>query len=128
LVVTMQPPCPIVPPAVSVVFPLVVSRGRHTDFVCDWSSAVCSSHLAAIALLMVMFPPPSACRLTAPVATIPFAHTPTAKLFLSRSEERRVGKECIVTLLQTLFSVTAPLPCTRRFVAGTDPPPAWSSA
>src|SRR5262250_3597946 len=56
------------------------SRRRHTRYIGDWSSDVCSSDLVLFELL-----PPAA----------PEGHTRRGEdLRLKRSEERRVGKEC----------------------------------
>src|SRR5690349_23996993 len=68
------------------------SRRRHTRSLRDWSSDVCSSDL-------VRFSP---CPLWAPsclawiLASCCWAASPAAPpaFFCSRSEERRVGKEC----------------------------------
>src|SRR6266853_1866025 len=59
------------------------SRRRHTRFDCDWSSDVCSSDL----ILQ---------RLSPRTQSRPcFKRTRPEKRFTMRSEERRVGKECI---------------------------------
>src|SRR5690606_39291257 len=62
------------------------SRRRHTRFSRDWSSDVCSSDLAASPAQRCS--PRSPTAAPQPGAPDP-AHTPA-----SRSEERRVGKEC----------------------------------
>src|SRR5438477_13000044 len=56
------------------------SRRRHTRLTCDWSSDVCSSDLRAEA--------------TAPTWSCSTSCCPTWRAGTSRSEERRVGKEC----------------------------------
>src|SRR5688572_31489662 len=78
------------------------SRRRHTRFDSDWSSDVCSSDLqqSTIARELVVL------GLTIAVAEAPLGLQPAALLhavqrdvkgpvlYLQRSEERRVGKEC----------------------------------
>src|SRR5205085_6037793 len=81
------------------------SRRRHTRFDCDWSSDVCSSDLSQA----LTFPWISRVRIPATGAyrniwqqhwvddcssvVVPEVVLPKALAF-SRSEERRVGKEC----------------------------------
>src|SRR2546430_4432946 len=83
------------------------SRRRHTRFDCDWSSDVCSSDLIAAAS-----PSPAASVPAAPdLATLQQSwptqsgadfiksalqaiRNPGADKTVTRSEERRVGKEC----------------------------------
>src|SRR5688572_33505478 len=71
------------------------SRRRHTRFDCDWSSDVCSSDLlrlrpkplrllSSLRHRRVLSRPPAPSRPT----------TATSAARSSRSEERRVGKEC----------------------------------
>src|SRR5437764_13326484 len=55
------------------------SRRRHTRYIGDWSSDVCSSDLTSISPCRSPRQRPATCRHAAA---------------LSRSEERRVGKEC----------------------------------
>src|SRR5688572_31218325 len=83
------------------------SRRRHTRFDCDWSSDVCSSDLTGGSLqgcekklsLSVPFdnePNTPVAKVTNTVKKnnrMIFFH-PAKVLFQSRSEERRVGKEC----------------------------------
>src|SRR5438309_12037028 len=79
------------------------SRRRHTRWNCDWSSDVCSSDLVKIAARVVgleclrcsalfegaaIFTGCPRCRDRGVAASL------SVKLDLSRSEERRVGKEC----------------------------------
>src|SRR6266478_733712 len=59
------------------------SRRRHTRFDCDWSSDVCSSDL--------MWRMAGAAVADALVGVVAWS---LAAMWLSRSEERRVGKEC----------------------------------
>src|SRR2546426_1776436 len=72
------------------------SRRRHTRLQGDWSSDVCSSDLLKIPLasptLMALRPLWSvpAARASSDLKT----RLPTASLAITRSEERRVGKEC----------------------------------
>src|SRR5207237_7884660 len=61
------------------------SRRRHTRFKCDWSSDVCSSDLPVEPHPAQLFG-----RLR-PRVQRPGQRAPTS----ARSEERRVGKECI---------------------------------
>src|SRR5258707_6507827 len=62
------------------------SRRRHTRYWRDWSSDVCSSDLYA------EFPPPGA--MMRGDNLIPRSSKADKDLWRSRSEERRVGKEC----------------------------------
>src|SRR5437660_10623632 len=66
------------------------SRRRHTRWPRDWSSDVCSSDLA------VRFPADPRKRTADPGVATGLAYTPVGGdvLFIERSEERRVGKEC----------------------------------
>src|SRR2546427_9606687 len=68
------------------------SRRRHTRFDCDWSSDVCSSDLDSIARWdgQTWFALNKA-LVGGPVMAIATAGT---NLYVGRSEERRVGKEC----------------------------------
>src|SRR2546430_11813539 len=89
------------------------SRRRHTIVDCDWSSDVCSSDLAsssrsptfasaaaAPAASSAACVPPSpvaglvAWALSPRIVTRPFPQLSTAGRSNTRSEERRVGKEC----------------------------------
>src|SRR3546814_17925951 len=69
----------------------------------DWSSDVCSSDLAGQRHPGFEQLPPSAqlpllARLSSlPIASIELAMRPLPQQRLSRSEERRVGKECVST-------------------------------
>src|SRR2546430_6961705 len=74
---------------------LFSSRRRHTSFVCDWSSDVCSSDLIYLGALV------AGLRAGLIYNTWPLidgALLPDAARLLhaapARSEERRVGKEC----------------------------------
>src|SRR5438034_11673569 len=79
------------------------SRRRHTRSLCDWSSDVCSSDLVvartqghaaeALAGAAVLTPPlgPSSHRMASAASPCFAAHMWSAT---TRSEERRVGKEC----------------------------------
>src|SRR5437763_16706001 len=77
--------------AVSVLFFFFSSRRRHTRYIGDWSSDVCSSDLVCVT------------RLQAP-GVLPYdlvafdeSHklaADRANMQVRRSEERRVGKEC----------------------------------
>src|SRR6516225_1043311 len=58
------------------------SRRRHTSWNCDWSSDVCSSDLDQ----------PD--RASSRAAVRPASPPPITQTSTSRSEERRVGKEC----------------------------------
>src|SRR2546430_3514488 len=83
------------------------SRRRHTRFDCDWSSDVCSSDLS-LASIAYSIPLPVFARenetMLVPIArfSILISSQPvgtcgsntTVLLIASRSEERRVGKEC----------------------------------
>src|SRR5690606_40135777 len=82
------------------------SRRRHTRFSRDWSSDVCSSDLTE----MIVLPSPSFLPLWTALATgsfvlsllfkfywfslVPLTATIVLWYFWTRSEERRVGKEC----------------------------------
>src|SRR5437764_10850885 len=72
------------------------SRRRHTRYIGDWSSDVCSSDLSANVHLNVGVAK-EACPLNlAPTAstTATLALGDALAVALLRSEERRVGKEC----------------------------------
>src|SRR5438270_3709330 len=66
------------------------SRRRHTRFDCDWSSDVCSSDLAGVH----PEPPLTETQSAYLSAFESWLRARTARDGLSRSEERRVGKEC----------------------------------
>src|SRR5437764_9878860 len=83
------------------------SRRRHTRYIGDWSSDVCSSDLAStrVGPLRVLAPPsppavshqalPFRARQAAQSATQLLERVRAQRLTLAaRSEERRVGKEC----------------------------------
>src|SRR5437879_8105371 len=59
------------------------SRRRHTRYIGDWSSDVCSSDLAHYAV-----------RVEPRIVDAHFDQAPQPALRHQRSEERRVGKEC----------------------------------
>src|SRR5207237_6780320 len=63
------------------------SRRRHTRFKCDWSSDVCSSDLPILRRSEPRRRPPRSHGILPTIRTVT-AHAAT------RSEERRVGKEC----------------------------------
>src|SRR5438477_5221634 len=75
------------------------SRRRHTRLTCDWSSDVCSSDLFSVS-----FANARDCerqdfrkRVALPSVDLSRSHggpNQQFRLFLTRSEERRVGKEC----------------------------------
>src|SRR2546427_5091474 len=65
------------------------SRRRHTRFDCDWSSDVCSSDLSEIAVTVLPADRQS-CDEVMEDEVMEDDHSRPA----SRSEERRVGKEC----------------------------------
>src|SRR5688500_20366952 len=68
------------------------SRRRHTRLQGDWSSDVCSSDLAIIASTtgVPRIPTHGSCL---PLVTISVS-APSLSIVWTRSEERRVGKEC----------------------------------
>src|SRR2546430_8256715 len=79
------------------------SRRRHTRFDCDWSSDVCSSDLVHSRAQKHPSPPtnngslgfslpPCACK--KPTRPPKWSWCPWLSTSASRSEERRVGKEC----------------------------------
>src|SRR5260370_30667079 len=83
------------------------SRRRHTRFKCDWSSDVCSSDLFWAP--RTKLPPPTMITTAQPACvtlwtslasqlpssgSIPYSFLPANCSPESRSEERRVGKEC----------------------------------
>src|SRR5256886_7009802 len=85
------------------------SRRRHTRFDCDWSSDVCSSDLERWPPQdSIIFIPEEGIESVPPSAGgpslgptwgsmsegKPFEHFDNTKTIDSRSEERRVGKEC----------------------------------
>src|SRR5207248_7151565 len=76
-----------------VVFFFFSSRRRHTSSYGDWSSDVCSSDLASSNS-------PAQQNQDAPIkvqttlVNVPVIVSDRAGRYLSRSEERRVGKEC----------------------------------
>src|SRR5256886_11192907 len=89
------------------VFFFFSSRRRHTRFDCDWSSDVCSSDLAAIALERGRVD--EVYQLAADMGGMGFIHSAECEILRNnalinvnmihaaaraRSEERRVGKEC----------------------------------
>src|SRR2546427_7916984 len=63
------------------------SRRRHTRFDCDWSSDVCSSDLRACSETEDTLRP-------MPTATMEPSTRMRSSSLATRSEERRVGKEC----------------------------------
>src|SRR5688572_32736280 len=73
------------------------SRRRHTRFDCDWSSDVCSSDLAtpakAVSSLRFATAVQKSHRRDLAKVALP-ARAMLATLWVNRSEERRVGKEC----------------------------------
>src|SRR5437879_9557845 len=74
------------------------SRRRHTRYIGDWSSDVCSSDLSRIAASRYSTRPASSGAIAASARTSPSAsRTRSASIsspITTRSEERRVGKEC----------------------------------
>src|SRR5690606_41008236 len=74
------------------------SRRRHTRFSRDWSSDVCSSDLSIRRAWDIPSETddPRACRreLRCEADRAPIVVARRAPVFLGRSEERRVGKEC----------------------------------
>src|SRR2546430_5170706 len=82
------------------------SRRRHTRFDCDWSSDVCSSDLVVryTACSALYATPPLGTGTPNPesssfawyswMSTVRSASSVSSPLSPSRSEERRVGKEC----------------------------------
>src|SRR2546430_6809864 len=82
------------------------SRRRHTRFDCDWSSDVCSSDLCGRAILMAQLTPEQFAdgvsqalgrRLVSLLlygSAASGTHVPGRSDVNTRSEERRVGKEC----------------------------------
>src|SRR5438034_6611063 len=60
------------------------SRRRHTRSLCDWSSDVCSSDLSRLIRM------PDEWR----QLDLHHVYSWAASVIVSRSEERRVGKEC----------------------------------
>src|SRR5437879_9647143 len=81
------------------------SRRRHTRYIGDWSSDVCSSDLLAVAEQVVGRAQPRS-EVVRPVRQVfllgekprrgepPGAHRRGGRRCIERSEERRVGKEC----------------------------------
>src|SRR5438309_4689223 len=75
------------------------SRRRHTRWNCDWSSDVCSSDLGAVYLRRTPDGKLQAFNVVCPHAGCFVDFLPERGMYLcpchnSRSEERRVGKEC----------------------------------
>src|SRR5688572_32330633 len=79
------------------------SRRRHTRFDCDWSSDVCSSDLNQVLAQIEIFTNPNKYEkkvytlpkhLDEKVARLHLAKIGVKLTEMSRSEERRVGKEC----------------------------------
>src|SRR5437879_13582735 len=74
------------------------SRRRHTRYIGDWSSDVCSSDLGQRFCVSKTMLTHSCLRSTAGAAIIEsqpvFHNLPLLLARLGRSEERRVGKEC----------------------------------
>src|SRR3712207_7352378 len=71
------------------------SRRRHTRYWRDWSSDVCSSDLTPSSLYGLGRYEQRAVKLAQSTATrIASRSAPYVSLPLTRSEERRVGKEC----------------------------------
>src|SRR5205085_6229645 len=71
------------------------SRRRHTRFDCDWSSDVCSSDLIS-GQGIVYVPTPGYSGSDSFTYVVDDSHggSTTATVTITRSEERRVGKEC----------------------------------
>src|SRR5437764_2931587 len=74
------------------------SRRRHTRYIGDWSSDVCSSDLGVLAPVKIILPPncllnseARGLRLEARADELPAVVGGNVE---TRSEERRVGKEC----------------------------------
>src|SRR5437762_14144690 len=72
-----------------VLFFFFSSRRRHTRYIGDWSSDVCSSDLAVMISAQAIPPP----RLLTARPGLMAATSSTIAPFRTRSEERRVGKE-----------------------------------
>src|SRR5436189_5378557 len=71
------------------------SRRRHTRYIGDWSSDVCSSDLAAVREFGLKYRYASSRAGARTMAPMTRSSTPIADMpRVSRSEERRVGKEC----------------------------------
>src|SRR5205085_3909972 len=65
------------------------SRRRHTRFDCDWSSDVCSSDLLSASVHA-----PGHRSKPSRIVRRPLSRVTRSIGVLTRSEERRVGKEC----------------------------------
>src|SRR2546430_6107234 len=75
------------------------SRRRHTRFDCDWSSDVCSSDLPPVPIEVGQRSEIDGAPFRRKWGTVTTAspkvpHFPSKPRPISRSEERRVGKEC----------------------------------
>src|SRR5438034_11394686 len=72
------------------------SRRRHTRSLCDWSSDVCSSDLESISSGVTRGTSVSGVSRpsTRKYGWFPTFRCKSEDLFSTRSEERRVGKEC----------------------------------
>src|SRR5690242_21672036 len=76
------------------------SRRRHTRLTCDWSSDVCSSDLRPWSCLWVLASLGRVTTIWSPSRATPISawssrsRVPLGPLTVTRSEERRVGKEC----------------------------------
>src|SRR2546430_13048912 len=86
-----------------VLFFFFSSRRRHTRFDCDWSSDVCSSDLKSDLLHPLeqgrgdcaeALTYAGARRVCSPGSKFARIAKTVLRMFLERSEERRVGKEC----------------------------------
>src|SRR5207237_5080461 len=88
------------------------SRRRHTRFKCDWSSDVCSSDLLFPVLAsgdLPAFPLESLCKQCCNNLRTVYNehrfHNCDGFLESLRSEERRVGKECIASLSHIIETI-----------------------
>src|SRR5689334_25103479 len=66
------------------------SRRRHTRWICDWSSDVCSSDLYLDMDQLLAIAADAGCDAVHPG----YGFLSESAAFAARSEERRVGKEC----------------------------------
>src|SRR3546814_8205405 len=91
-----------------IMFFFFMQKTAYEMRISDWSSDVCSSDLSTPLAAKLLVPPPPLRSSMVPMSKMPRRVSPTSRLLspfrstfwfsaLLRSEERRVGKECVST-------------------------------